>query len=108
MRALILIGTMVLSFAAFAQNNKCDRYAGNVRFTKAIETVAQNLDLSFVELCNLPKIMDIEAQPSRLISREGEIIPHVRVQLHMSYESCLYMVKDSDQTISKQYCYSGF
>lgn len=107
MRWILSLSFVFLSLGAFAQT-KCDRYQNNARYMKAIETVAASLDFKLEELCHLEKVMDIEAQPTHITTLEGEVIPHVRVQLHMAYESCLYLVRDSDQFISKNYCYSGF
>lgn len=105
---LILSALIVLaSSAAFAQNS-CDKWANNPRFVKAINVVAANEGYTFEQLCTLPKILDVEAQPTRKIERDGTVIPHVRVQLHMEYSSCLYMVRDADLAITENRCYSGF
>lgn len=107
MRLIIALLTFSFATAAFAQNN-CNKWAHKPLYIEAIKKVATQEGFSFEELCNLPKILDIEAQPSHTVTREGDVIPHVRIQLHMSYESCLYMVRDADKVITSQRCYSGW
>lgn len=97
----------ITSSAAFAQNS-CDKWSNTPRFVKAIEVVASAKGLTSEQLCTLPGVLDVEAQPSRKVDRDGTIIPHVRLQLHYSESSCLFMVRDSNWTITEQYCYSGF
>lgn len=108
MRILLAALTMVVSSAAFAEGDLCTKWSHSDRYTAAIKAVAAQEDFSFEELCTLPKILDIEAQPSRVITPKGDVIPHVRIQLHMAYESCLYMVRDSDKVITSSRCYSGW
>ena len=98
---------LLLSQNAMSQNNHCLVYENNPRYLKAITTVAQTYNMSLNDICTSEKYLAIEAQPSRKYTREGEIIPHVRVQLHMYSSSCLYMVKDSDQSLTEVKCYSG-
>ncbi|QDK38567.1 hypothetical protein [Bdellovibrio sp. NC01] len=107
MKALIFCATLFAASSSFAFTT-CDKWANNARLTKAIYTVAAHEDYTFEELCTLPKILDVEAQPSHIVERDGTVIPHVRVQLHMEYSSCLYMVRDSDQVITSSRCYSGW
>ncbi len=108
MRSLILASVLFVSSIGFAaEKNSCARYTQE-RYIKAITVVAENLGLTYKELCALPRVWDVEAQPSHKITREGERIPHVRIQLHGEYESCLYMVRDADWTITENRCYSGF
>lgn len=100
---LTLALTVNFAFAA-----GCEKYNNFPRYKKAIETVAADNKMSFEELCTHPRYLDVEAQPSRVILRDGEVIPHVRVQLHGEYDSCLFMVRDSDQVITSRRCYSGW
>ncbi|WP_374029968.1 hypothetical protein [Bdellovibrio bacteriovorus] len=108
MRFILASLTLILSTTAFAQQDNCQKYATKDRYMTAIKTVAAHVEYSIDELCTLPKVLDIEAQPSRVITPKGDVIPHVRVQLHMAYESCLYMVRDADQVITSSRCYSGW
>lgn len=107
-----LIAIVILFFAAISANalpqDKCERYAETPRYINAIKAVASHTMRDMKELCTLPSIWDIEAQPDRRITREGEIVPHVRVQLHREYDSCLYMVRDYDKAITEARCYSGY
>ncbi len=86
----------------------CSRYEARPRYTKALQVVANFMNLEFQELCRLEDVLDIEVQPSRIVTREGEVIPHVQVQLHRAYTSCIFMVNDEDGSISNHRCYSGF
>ena len=87
--------------------NHCNAYSDKERYLKAIAAVAATYNLDLNEICSSEKYLAIEAQPSRKYTREGELIPHVRVQLHMYSSSCLYMVKDADLSITEVKCYSG-
>ena len=108
MRILLAISLFLSVSSAFAVNH-CDDYtAREPKYLEAIRAVAAWTERSFEELCNLPGVLDIEAQPSRVITREGEVIPHVTVQLHRDYDSCLYKVRNSDKVITSSRCYSGF
>jgi len=102
---LILISSA--SASAFAQNN-CEKWASKDRYTSAIKAVAKLEKMAFADLCVLPKVLDIEVSPTHIVTPQGDVIPHTRVQLHMSYESCLYMVRDSDKVITSNNCYSGW
>lgn len=108
MRLFIVALSLIISSVSFAETrNVCARYSQE-RYIKAITAVAKNLGLSYDQLCALPRVWDVEAQPSHTYTRDGERIPHVRIQLHGEYESCLYMVRDADLVITENRCYSGF
>lgn len=107
-----LLNFAVLAFAAISTHaqtstNHCAVYVGKERYLKAIEIVAKNHNMTLDQLCQAQKYLGIEAQPSRKITREGEVIPHVAVQLHMYSSSCLYMIRDSDLSLTDGRCYSG-
>lgn len=102
-----ILALLVSTSSAFAAD-LCTRYENNNRYFTAVKTVSQELGLELSNLCNNPKILDIEVQPSRVITRNGDVEPHVRVQFHYNYESCYYMVRDLDQKITSSRCYSGF
>ena len=89
-------------------NDLCSRYEAKPRYTKALHVVAEFMNLGFQELCNLSDVLDIEAQPSRIVTRNGDVIPHVQVQLHKAYSSCLFKVNDGEESVSEHRCYSGF
>lgn len=104
-----LLGSLIAGGAAQAATNHCDEYySRDPRLIEAIKAVANHTMRSFDELCTLPGLLDIEAQPDRVITRAGDVIPHVTVQLHREYDSCLYKVRDSDKEITSARCYSGF
>lgn len=106
MKHITLLALTVLSTSAFA-GNLCSKYESYPRYMKAIAAVASNQNKTLEVFCSNPRVLDIEAQPSRIITREGEVIPHVRVQEHFDYDSCLYMVNETDYSISQSRCYSG-
>lgn len=101
-----LLSLTILSTTASAAN-LCSKYETSPRYMKAIETVAAHQDYSVEEFCTLPQVWDVEAQPSRIIDNKGEVIPHVRVQQHLEYSSCLFMVNETNYTITSSKCYSG-
>jgi hypothetical protein len=102
----ILLALLSVS-SAFA-GDLCTRYDNNARYSKAISTVAAHLGYSLEALCNHPSFLDIEVQPNRVITRNGDVEPHVKVQFHKNYESCYYLVRDLDQAVTQSRCYSGF
>ncbi len=92
-----------------AGTNHCTEYeTREPRYIAAIRAVADYAMYGFEEMCTLPTIWDIEAQPDRVVTREGDVIPHITVQLHREFDSCLYKVRDSDKAITSSRCYSGF
>lgn len=104
-----LVGSLVAGGFAQAANNHCDKYwSRDPRYIEAIKAVAAHTMRDFEELCTLPGLLDIEAQPDRVITRAGDVIPHVSVQLHRDYDSCMYKVRDADKEITSAHCYSGF
>lgn len=107
MKLFALVGLLSFASSLSAAENMCATYAKYPRYMKAIETVAAYQNYTTEEFCNHPGILAIEAQPSRIILRDGTVIPHVTVQKHLEYSSCLYMVSDIDQSITKANCYSG-
>lgn len=106
MKHITLLALTVLSTSVSAAN-MCAKYESSPRYMKAIATVAASHNKTLEAFCSNPRVLDIEAQPSRIITREGDVIPHVRVQEHFDYDSCLYMVNELDYTISQSRCYSG-
>lgn len=107
MKKMILSLALTLT-ATSAIANHCDQFADNPRYLKAIEAVAKTQDRTVENFCTRPGLLSIEAQPSRIISYEGEVIPHVRIQQHFSWDSCLYLVNELDYSITQTKCYSGF
>jgi hypothetical protein len=107
MRILAMALTMVLSSAGFAGTNMCTTFKSD-RMLKALHTVAAREKVTFEEMCNLPKVLGVEAMPSQIVNINGDVIPYTRVQLHMSESSCLYMVRDADQAITEARCYSAW
>lgn len=96
----------LFSTSTFA-GNLCSKYESYPRYMKAIAAVASYHNKTLDAFCSNPRVLDVEAQPSRIIKRDGEIVPHVRVQEHFEYDSCLYMVNETDYTITESRCYSG-
>lgn len=108
MRSILAAMIFLFSGLAFAGSDKCVKYNSSERYTAAIRAVADYTMYDFKELCTLDSVWDVEAQPSRVVLRNGDVIPHVAVQLHREYDSCLYMVRDSDLAITSARCYSGW
>jgi len=102
-----IIISLLASSSAFA-SDLCSRYENNTRYYTAIETVADYLGYSMEQVCQHPAFLDIEVQPNRVITREGKVEPHVKVQFHKNYESCYYLVRDLDKKVTDSRCYSTF
>lgn len=98
----------LVSTSSVLANDLCTRYENNNRYFTAIKTVSVYLGYELNELCQHPSFLDIEVQPNRVITRNGDEEPHVKVQFHKNYESCYYLVRDIDQKITQADCYSGF
>ena len=87
--------------------NLCSRYENSERYMKAIEVVATSQDYTVAEFCALPRVWDLQVDPTRKINQKGEIIPHVRVQQHYESDSCLYLIDETTYEIVQTKCYSG-
>lgn len=107
MKKLFILALVTISPITFA-NTLCTKWENNPDFVKAIEVVATEQKYTYQELCTKPNVLDIEAQPGRVILRDGTVIPHVTIQLHFSYHSCLFKVSKTTWDISESRCYSGF
>ena len=110
MKLLLAAMTLFGSSAAFATGSAidhCSRYENRPQYQAAIKAVAAYNKFSTEELCAHSRILEIEAQPTHTVTVEGEVIPHVQLQLHFDYSSCLYMVRISDNVITSNRCYSG-
>lgn len=111
---LLVVSSIVFTVhSASAQplsgTNHCAEYeTREPRYLEAIRAVAAHAMYGFEEMCTLPTIWDIEAQPDRVVTRDGDVIPHITVQLHREFDSCLYKVRDADKVITSSRCYSGF
>lgn len=101
---LFALATVSLSVSA---NDLCTKYEHNARFMKAVTTVAKFQKYTKEEFCKLESVLDVEVQPSQVIDYEGNVIPHVQVQQHKSWGSCLYLVNELDYSMTQAYCYSG-
>lgn len=102
----LLVVFLLMTSQVFAKD-MCSRWTKE-RYVKAIEVVAQAEGVTPAELCSMEKLLDVEVQPSQTFTREGKLVPCVRVQLHGEYSSCLYLIKDEDWSILEQRCYSGW
>lgn len=107
MKMLIAAIALFGSSAAFASVDHCSRYENRPQYQAAIKAVAAYNKVSEAELCSNARILEIEAQPTHTVTVEGEVIPHVQLQLHFDYSSCLFMVRISDNSITSNRCYSG-
>jgi hypothetical protein len=106
MKMFLAAITLFGSSAALAVDH-CSRYENRPSYLAAIKAVATFNKFTNEELCANARILEIEAQPSHTVTVEGEVIPHVQLQLHFDYSSCLYMVRISDNVITSNRCYSG-
>lgn len=110
MKMLLVVMALFGSSAAFAADsavNHCARYENRPQYLAAIKAVAAFNNVSNEELCANTRILEIEAQPTHIVTVEGEVIPHVQLQLHFDYSSCLFMVRIADNVITSNRCYSG-
>ena len=107
MKLLFALVTLLSASSTFAAN-LCSRYEKRPEYIQAIKAVAEYEKYTFEQVCNSPNILDIEAQPSHIVTPNGDVIPHVQIQLHSSYSSCNYMVNDVNHTITSRNCYSGW
>ena len=107
MKKITLLMALATLSTTVSANDLCSKYEHNPRFMKAIEVVAKFQKYTKEEFCNLERVLDIEVQPSQVIDREGNVIPHVQVQQHKSWDSCLYLVNELDYSMTQTYCYSG-
>ena len=103
-----LMVTLLLTTSVFAAEDFCSPWRNNERYNRAINSLATYLEYDVNEMCSLPSVLNIEAQPARTIDRNGNYIPHVRVTFHKAYESCYYMVRDEDQVVTDGRCYSTY
>lgn len=109
MAAALVALVFAAGIAQAAPTNHCADYVDREpRYLDAIRAVAEYTMRSFDEFCTMPGVLDIEAQPDRVIERDGTVIPHITVQLHREMDSCLYKVRDRDKVITSARCYSGF
>ncbi len=104
---MLIAALLLISSTAFAQDF-CSNWRSNPRYDKALNTLATHLEYAPEEMCSLPTLLGIEVQPFRVIDRDGEVIPHVRIYFHRSYESCYFMVRDADQVVTDGRCFSTF
>ena len=94
------------SFAAFAQDNGCNRYANRSTYQTAINTVAQHMDYTGEDLCSSPRILEIYVVNTQVDNERHEPIPHIWVTLHYNEYSCQYFVREADYVITKSNCYN--
>lgn len=107
MKQLSFLLTAIFFSSAVSASNLCARYENSPRYMKAIETVATAQDYSVAEFCSLPRVWDLQVDPTRRINEKGEVIPHVRVQQHYESDSCLYLIDETTYDIVQTKCYSG-
>ncbi|MBY0412954.1 MAG: hypothetical protein K2Q18_02255 [Bdellovibrionales bacterium] len=106
MKTMAFLAVLILTTSTNAAN-LCARWESSPRYMKAIAFLATYQDYTIEEFCNLPHVLDLELQPTRIILRDGEVIPHVRIQQHSEYSSCLYMINEKDYSLTSSKCYSG-
>lgn len=106
MKTLLIFFLSVFALEALADSN-CSKWESRPDYVKALEVVAHEAGWTYEEMCTFPRILDVETQPSRIILRDGTVVPHVRVQLHYDYHSSLYMINKETWQISESRCYSG-
>lgn len=109
MKTILSAFVLLLSVSVSAANH-CGAYQtkGQERYIRAIEKVASLYDTTAQNLCSSSRFLAIEAQPTRKMDRDGNIIPHVSVQLHGEFDTCKYVIRDADLFLAEQKCYSGF
>lgn len=107
-KMMVAFSLAFLSTSAFATTNHCEKFANSPRYLKAIEAVAKYQERTLEDFCTRVGMLEIEAQPSRIITPNGDVIPHVSIQQHFSWDSCKYLVNEIDYSITNVKCYSGF
>lgn len=113
LRALVLstvlaASTLFASAPAQAFGPLCQRYANQPLFTRAIQTVATNMQYTPAQLCSLERILDIQVTHTNLVDENQNPIPHTWVTLHYNEYSCQYFVRDADQVTTKKNCYNTY
>lgn len=107
---LAMAVTFYLAAPAIANDttiNHCAPYNHNDRYASAIKSISNKLNLSTLELCSNRNLLSIYATPSRIVTPQGEVIPHTRVELVFAYTVCQYMVNDTNKEITSEKCYSA-
>ncbi len=99
--------SLLFSLNASASINHCERIQQSERYMQAVNAVAAAYDMTLEELCSSSKFIGIEAQPNRIVTRDGEVIKHTSISLHYATSSCVFFVHDQTHKISKSWCYSG-
>lgn len=95
-----------LLFVSFsAQANLCARYEARTERALALEALSQHINMSMNEICQSPRILDVEITPTQTINRQGEIVRQMAIYFHYSEESCQYLLNREDLTLMKSKCY---
>lgn len=98
---IVLIGLM--SFSAQA-GNLCTRYENDEVKFSALEALSEQINMSLEVICNHPRMLDIEIQPSQIII-QGEVVPQTAIFFHYNEESCKYLVNRQDLTLTSSKCF---
>ncbi len=102
--------TLFIAAPAIANStsiNHCEAYTHNERYASAIKSISTELNLSTADLCSNKNLLSIYATPSRIVTPQGEVIPHTRVELVFAYTVCQYMVNGTNKEITSEKCYSA-
>lgn len=102
---LLLASLLFLSLGAQA-SNLCQKLDSQPAFMKALDVVATNMQYSMEEICASERILDIQITKTNLVSKQGQIEPHVFVTLHYNEYSCQYFVRDEDLIVTRKNCYN--
>lgn len=103
MKMLIALVALV-SFSARAE--LCSRYDSKPEYINALTALAKHVDMSMDEVCNHPRIMDIQIHPSQIINRQGEVIPQIAIYFHYSEHSCKYLLNRQDLSMTESRCFN--
>ena len=106
--AATLASVISMTSPALAYGKHCAKYADKPLYVQAIETVAQEMNYTPEQLCNLERAGDIYITHTSLTDEKGDLIPHTWLTVHYYEYSCQYFMRDSDRVITKSNCYSGF
>lgn len=101
MKLFILLA--LISTSAFA--DLCTKYDNRPEYLGALRALLAHQNRGMGEVCNSSRILDIEIQPSQVITQQGEVVPQFAIFFHYNEESCKYLVNRANLTLTSSRCY---
>ena len=87
---LIALALMFVSFGAFA--SPCAQYETSSEKQNVIKAVAKHMNYTVAELCESPKIVDIQITGTHTFTSKGEMIRQFKTAIHYPYYTCYYLM----------------